>query len=420
MAGMREYHMSENVQSRLDQGIAQELPAVTQLRHELHKHPQIAFEETFASQMIQDEFARLGIEYQAGIAETGVVGVIYPEDPDTACRNAIGLRADMDALAVTEETSLPYASTIPGRMHACGHDGHVAILLGAARVLSQMRDCLPRPVKLIFQPAEEIRGGGRVMVENNVLSEDVCGVKVDAVFALHGWPAYELGTFATRPGPMFGAPDMFTITVAGIGGHGALPHLTADPIAASAQMITAFQTIVSRNVNPTEPAVVSVGSIHAGDADNVIPQSVKMGGTIRSFSKGTAELLHRRVREIATQVAAAMNCRADVEIESGYPVTMNDPQATRYAADTIRQAVGDNGLVMMDAPVPVGEDFAYYGQQVPACLCLLGIRPKDESAFPDLHTPQFDFPDVAMENAIRWFCLLALNAEFNDNNSLSS
>lgn len=391
-----------------------ELSSLIELRRDLHAHPQVAFEETYASKVIQDELTRLKIPFEAGLGKTGVVAWIMPADSQAAGNDAVALRADMDALAITEENDLPYKSTYDGFMHACGHDGHVAMLLGAARILVSLRDSLPQPVKLFFQPAEEtvpdvtVRGAEK-LVESGALDERTGGIRVARVFALHGWPQRKLGHVTTRPGAFFASSDMFRITITGRGGHGAAPHLTTDPIPAAVQTVTALQTIVSRNVSPTTPAVLTVATLHAGTAPNIIPHKAVISGTLRALDESVRTSIHQRLKEIATQTAAAMGCSAEIDIISGCPVTINDPQATAGALDIARRTLGEECVSLLDNPIMVAEDFAIYCQNVPGCLILLGTCPPQCDDYPMLHTPQYNFNDDAIPYGVALFCRLTTN-----------
>ncbi|MFW6059890.1 MAG: M20 metallopeptidase family protein [Phycisphaeraceae bacterium] len=394
--------------------IEAEVAALVELRHDLHRHPQLAYEETYASQRVQARLTELGVPFEAGFAETGVIGWIEPTDDAARVRPAVGLRADMDALPITEETGVPYASETQGVMHACGHDGHTTILLGAATVLAKLRERLPRPVKLVFQPAEEGRAGGKKLMEAGVLTEKVGGHRVAQLFGLHGWPWLELGVVGCKEGPIMASMDDFTITVRGAGGHGAAPHTTADPMVAAAQIVTALQSIVSRNVDPLEPAVLTVGTLNAGQAPNIIPDTAELTGTIRALSGATAQLIHRRLREIAESIAAAMGCVAEVTIHIGYPVTLNDADCADTVLATACDVLGEGRSVRIDRPSMAAEDFAFYGQSnepadgVPSAFYFLGLRPADREEYPGLHTPRFDFHDGVIPTGVRMMCELAL------------
>ena len=390
--------------------VREALPRLIDLRHDLHAHPELGYQETYASGVIQRELAAAEIPFQAGLASTGVVGWIMPSDQAAAARPAVGLRADMDALPITEQTELPYASLYPGRMHACGHDGHMTVLLGVACVLARLRHRLPRPVKLIFQPAEEGGAGARKMIDEGALSDAVGPCRVAMMLGIHGMPLLPVGSFASRPGPLLAATSNFQITVRGAGGHGAMPHLTADPIVAAAAVVTGLQSIVSRNVDPTDPAVVTVGSLHAGTTHNVIPATAELVGTFRTVTPAAAELIARRVREVAQQISAAHRCTAEVSIVPGYPVTRNDRHAYQYAMSVARRVLSEQRV--HEAPVPImgGEDFSFYGETVPSCFGFLGVRPADRDDYPGLHTSHYDFTDEAIPHGVMLMTRWALDA----------
>ena len=392
-----------------EQLIAAQIPDLIRIRRELHANPQIGFEETFASERVQKELGAAGVPFQAGVAETGVVGWIEPPGAGRDC-DAIALRADMDALPMQERTGLPYASQTPGRMHACGHDGHTAILIGAVRVLARLRDRLPRPVKFLFQPAEEGRGGGAKMVQDGALEERVGGRKVGIIFGLHGWSGLAVGTVSTRIGPIMAGADRFDIVVHGKGGHGAAPHRTADPILAAAHVVTALQSIVARNVDPTSNAVVTVGTLHAGTAINIIPDSARIEGTVRTLDDDVAKTVHDRLTAIAQQVAGGLGCSADVKIVRYYPLTANDPGATECFFRVARDVLGEPAVTTWQKPEMGSEDFSFYARQVPACFFFLGIRPPDRAECPGPHSSNFDFNDDAIITGVRLFVALALSA----------
>lgn len=390
------------------------LPTLVELRHDLHRHPQIAYHETYASERVEQWLGSLNIAFESGLAETGVVAWIEPTDDAARQRPAVGLRADMDALPITEQTGLAYASQNDGLMHACGHDGHTTILLGVASVLQAWRDHLPQPVKLLFQPAEEGEAGGRRLLEAGALEAAVGGYAIERIFGLHGWPQLPLGVIATRSGPLMASMDGFSVTIHGRGTHGAVPHLGADPIVAAAHIVTALQTIVSRNIDPTQPAVVSVGLVHAGQADNIIPDLARLAGTIRAVDAATAERLHQRIQQIAESTAAALGCEAKVEIRRGYPPLINDAHCAATVLQTARRIAGAKGVAALDVPCMTAEDFAFYAQQRPAAFFLLGLCPSQGGSWPGLHTPRFDFNDGAIAPGVRIMCELALQAGLAD------
>ena len=312
------------------------MESLVEIRHDLHAHPEVGYEEHRTSEVIRRELTDAGIEHVGGLAGgTGVLAWI----PGRTGGPATGLRADIDALPIQEETGLPWASTHPGRMHACGHDGHTTILLGAARALAAESAAgrLERPVVMAFQPAEEGGGGGRRMVEDGCLEGRVAPFKVDRMFGLHGWPMLDAGMVGVKDGPLLAASDRFEIDVHGEGCHAAQPHFGHDPVVATAAIVTALQSIVGRNVDPLDAAVVSVTVIDAGSAFNVIPMSARLGGTARSLRAEIQDLVERRIEEVAAAIATAHGCRAEVRYQRGYPVTVNDAEAT----DRVRAIVGD-------------------------------------------------------------------------------
>ena len=353
-------------------------------RRDLHEHPELGFEEQRTSAIVAGKLKAFGFdEVHTGIAKTGVVGVLRAGGGSSA----IGLRADMDALPISEASGVAHASRTPGKMHACGHDGHTTMLLGAARYLAETRN-FDGTVYLIFQPAEEMLGGGRVMLEEGLLDR----FPMTRLFGLHNWPGMPVGTFSVRPGPMMAAADRFTLTLQGQGGHGAMPHITRDPLPAAAQIVLALQTIVARNVDPVKQAVVSVTQIHGGDAYNVIPQTALIAGTARSFAPEVRDLIERRVGAIAHGVGEALQIEVDVRYERGYPPTVNSEVETDLAADVAAEVVGDDRVDRATPPVMGAEDFAYMLEQRPGSYIFLGGgRPEAP-----LHSPQYDFNDEAL------------------------
>lgn len=395
----------------LKQRIADDLDYLVDLRHELHACPELGYEERQTSARIQQELAAAGVAFKAGLATTGVVAHLPATEPQGGRQGAVALRADIDALPIDEATGKPYASTNPGLMHACGHDGHTTILLGAARALAGMPR--PRPVTLIFQPAEEGGAGGKVMCEAGALDGEAgagLGPAVDRIFGLHGWPSITVGEIGTRPGPLLASTDEFHITVRGVGGHAAYPHQARDPIVAAAAVVTALQTIASRSVSPVDAVVCTVGRISGGTANNIIPGQVELEGTTRALSDQTRAMAKQRVFELAEGVARAHGCEALVEWHEGYPVTRNDADLTERFFEVARRAIGEGRVHLTPTPTMGGEDFSYYGQRVPACFFLLGIVPEgqDPTMAPQLHQPDFDFNDDAIPVGVELMCRLAL------------
>jgi hippurate hydrolase len=369
------------------------------IRRDIHAHPELGFEETRTSQVVADKLAAWGIEVHRGIARTGVVGVIRGRKDGG---RAIGLRADMDCLPLQETGDIPHKSRHAGRMHACGHDGHTTMLLGAARYLAQTRN-FDGTVNVIFQPAEEGGGGGRVMVEEGLFRRFPC----DAVFAIHNWPGMEAGRIAVRPGPMMAATDELKIRLHGRGGHAALPHLAADPVVMAAHVITALQTIASRNANPVDAVVVSLCSMQTSQlgAFNIIPNHVELVGTVRSFTPAMRELAERRVKEIATSVAQALGGRADVEYHRGYPATVNAEREARFAAEVGEQVFGKGNVVTDGEPTMGGEDFAYMLQARPGAYVFLGQGGAQGGCL--LHNASYDFNDEVIPLGAGYLAALA-------------
>jgi amidohydrolase len=355
------------------------------IRRDIHANPELGFEEKRTSQLVADKLTEWGVEVHRGLAKTGVVGVIKGRKDSGG---AIGLRADMDCLPMHEVSDVPHKSKVAGRMHACGHDGHTTMLLGAARYLAQSRN-FDGTVNLIFQPAEEGGGGGRVMVEEGLFTK----FPVDAVYALHNWPGLPAGKIAVRPGAMMAATAEIKIKVSGWGGHAALPQLAADPVVATAHIITALQTIASRNANPIDALVVSVCSMQTSQvgAFNVIPAHVELIGTVRSFSPEMRELAEKRIKEIAQSVAQGLGASAEVEYRRGYPSTVNTEKEALFAAKVGEKVFGKGNVVTDGEPTMGGEDFSYMLQAKPGAYVFLGQGGPQGGCF--LHNPGYDFND---------------------------
>jgi len=383
------------------------LPSLVALRHDLHAHPELSFEERRTSDLVARELEAVGVRVKRGFAKgTGVLGYL-PATTGTA--RGVAIRADMDALPIIEATGKPYASTNSGVMHACGHDGHTTILIGAARVLAQMPRS--RPVTFVFQPAEEGGGGGDLMVREGALKGEAAGglgLPPERIYGLHGWPTFEVGKVATRPGPLLASTDDFRITIKGIQSHGAYPHFGRDPILTAAHAITALQSIASRNVSPLDSIVVSVGAIHGGTADNIIPEQVTFIGTVRTLRAETKKFAKERLFAVVEHTARAMGCEARIDWHEGYPATVNDEAATTRFFQIAEDALGKSRVELAPEPTMGGEDFSYYGREIPACFFFLGLRPKGASTFPTLHQPDFDFNDDAIRTGVELMVALAL------------
>jgi hippurate hydrolase len=380
---------------------------MTAWRRDFHRHPELGFAESRTANIIAEHLRSFGLdEVVTGVGRTGVVGVIRGATNDntgSGHERAIGLRADMDALPIREETGLPWASTTPGVMHACGHDGHSAMLLGAARYLAETRN-FAGSVYIVFQPAEETGQGAAAMLREGRLLERF---PFDHVFGLHNWPGLPEGQFAWREGPMMAAAAQFSIDVRGQGTHGAAPHLGKDAVLAAAQIVCALQGIIARDLDPLETAVISVGDMRCdGGAWNVIPGRVTLEGTARWFTPAAGMILERRIGEVAEGTATTLGASADVFLRVAGPPVANDPDATRLAAEVARTVVGDGGVAELAQPTMVAEDFGHLLQKRPGCFLLLGAG-RGRAQEPQLHQPGYDFNDALLPIGASWFAKLA-------------
>jgi IAA-amino acid hydrolase len=360
---------------------------IVQRRRQLHRHPELMYEEVQSSQLVRDTLDELGIPYRYPLAETGVLATLGGGDGP-----CVALRADMDALPIHEEADVPFRSETDGKMHACGHDCHTAMLLGAARLLKEHEAEIPGTVKLLFQPAEEGGAGGRRMREEGALQDP----RVERIFGLHVWPQLPTGSIGAREGMFLAASGVFQITVRGVGGHAAMPHLTVDPVATAAKLINELQTLVSRETDPLDSAVVSITAIHGGQAHNVIPEVVEMKGTIRGLTMTMLQHLQTRIREVAGHVASANRCEVEVEFPGNdYPPTINDGESWKLAKKVGGDLLGASEVHEMP-PVMGGEDFAFYTEQVPGCFVGLGVRNEDQGAVHYVHHPKFKVDEDAL------------------------
>jgi hippurate hydrolase len=357
-----------------------------EIRHDLHAHPELGFEERRTSEIVAARLAGWGVEVHRGIAGTGVVGVVH--GARTASARAIGLRADMDCLPIQETGGVPWRSRHDGRMHACGHDGHTTMLLGAARYLAATRR-FDGAAHLIFQPAEEGGGGGQRMVAEGLFDR----FPVDAVYALHNWPGLPPGKIAVGPGPMMAATDEIEVTVRGRGGHAAMPHLTVDPVLIAAHVVTALQSVASRNANPVDALVVSLCSLQTSQvgAFNIIPESVKLIGTVRTFRPETRDLAEERIRAIVAGVAGSLGGGAEIDYRRGYPATVNSAREAEFAAQVGERVFGKDNVIRDPDPTMGGEDFAYMLLARPGAYVWLGQGDGPGGCF--LHHPGYDFND---------------------------
>jgi hippurate hydrolase len=375
---------------------------LTAFRRDIHAHPELAFEEARTSDRVAEQLERWGIEVHRDLAKTGLVGVIPGR---RSAQRAVGLRADMDCLPMHETAERPHKSRNAGRMHACGHDGHTTMLLGAARYLSETRN-FAGTAYVIFQPAEEHGGGGNVMVQEGLFER----FPANEVYALHNWPGLPAGQIAVRAGPVLAATDEIRIDVRGKGGHAAMPHLAVDPVVVSAHIITALQTIASRNVSPLDAIVVSLCSMETSQlgAFNVIPDAVRLIGTVRTFRSATQDLAEQRIREIATSVAAGLGGSAELEYIRGYPATVNTPREAEFAAQVAARIFGHDNVVREFDPTMGGEDFAYMLQAKPGAYLLLGQGGGQSGCY--LHNPGYDFNDEVIPLGAGYLAALAEDA----------
>jgi len=354
-------------------------------RQDFHAHPELLYDVKRTGAKIEELLKSFGVdEIVTGIGKTGVVGVIRGRQNSSS--KVIGLRADMDALPIVEKTGKDYASKTAGKMHACGHDGHMAMLLGAAKYLAETRNFDGNAI-VIFQPAEEGGAGGKAMVDDGLMER----FGIEQVFGMHNMPKMELGTFGIRPGGLMAATDEFTITINGIGGHAAAPHTSIDPVMIGAQIAVALQTLVSRNVDPIENAVLSITQIHGGNAYNIIPATAQLMGTVRTLNENIRQLMEKRLNEMVPKLAQAFGANADLRFKRGYPVTVNAPEQTDFAIKVAREIAGDDNVNSNVAPVMGGEDFSYMANARPAAFIFLG---NGDSA--DLHQDSYNFNDAAI------------------------
>ncbi|MGW9231674.1 M20 aminoacylase family protein [Pseudorhizobium sp. NPDC055634] len=362
--------------------IPNDMPELVAIRHHLHQHPELGLSEYGTSDYLAEMLTTLGYEVTRGLSKTGLVATLR----NGTSNRSVGIRSDIDALPILEETGAAHASKTEGLMHACGHDGHMTMLLGAARLLAERRN-FDGTIHLIFQPAEENFGGARLMIEDGLFERFPC----DAVFALHNDPSLAFGEVYLRDGPIMAAVDECRIVVNGRGGHGAEPQETADPIIAGASIIMALQTVVSRNLHPLDPAVVTVGAFHAGQASNVIPERAEMLLTIRSFDPKVRDLLEERIRSVAEGQAASYGMSVTIEYERGYEPTVNHAAETEFARQVARRVVGADKVHDVQRPMMGSEDFGYMLAETPGSYFFLGTKRTEKD--PPLHHPRFDFND---------------------------
>jgi amidohydrolase len=383
----------EGLQAEVEENLGEKIVA---LRRDIHREPELGFDTERTAEKVLAALDGLPLDIETGVAENGIVAMLEGEREG----RTVALRADMDALPIQEETGLPFASEIEGRMHACGHDGHTGMLVGAAHALSGMRDRLGGSVKFIFQPAEEGGGGGKVMVDEGVVGD------VSSIFALHLWPGLPFGKVATKAGPIMAAADAFEMEIRGSGGHGAMPHLAADAVVIAAQVVMALQTVVSREVDPVEPAVLTVGEIGAGTAFNIIPEMARLGGTVRTLNPDLRKRMPGRMEAVARGVAQGMRGDANLDYDFSYPVTVNDEGSAGYALGVAEDLFGAQSVQELPNPSMTAEDFAFYLEKVPGAFIWLGVG-EDISG---LHTPQFAFDEEILPRGSALLAALALES----------
>ncbi|MDN8616621.1 M20 aminoacylase family protein [Variovorax ginsengisoli] len=368
------------------------------LRRDIHHHPELAFDEHRTSALVAEKLQAWGYEVERGLGGTGVVGRLVRGDG----RRRLGLRADMDALPIDEATGLGYASCNAGVMHACGHDGHTAMLLAAARHLAE-RGRFSGTLNLIFQPAEEGGGGAVKMMEDGLFDKYPC----DAIFAMHNMPGMPQGRLVLREGPTMASSDYATVTLTGVGGHGAMPHRAADPVVAAASIVMALQTVVSRNVDPLQMAVVTVGAIHAGKANNVIPQQATLEISIRALDREVRATLERRVKALIAAQAESFGVRAQVDWRPGYSVLVNTPEETAFAREVALELVGADQVTLQGPALPGSEDFAFMLEKLPGSYLFIGNGDGDSAGACMVHNPGYDFNDDNVAIGSAYWALLA-------------
>jgi amidohydrolase len=387
------HHLIESQQSRS-----------AELRRRLHQIPELGYQEVKTAAAIRDELDRIGLKYISGVSDAPTATIAWIGDPNKPC---VALRADIDALPITEQTGLAYASTHPGTMHACGHDGHTSTLLGVAEVLKSIERELPVCVKFLWQPAEEGGGGANILCKAGALDGRI-GPKVSAIFGLHGWPGMPVGVISTKPGELLAATDTFAAIFVGRGCHAAFPHFGRDPIVAAAEAVVNLQQFVSREMDPTDSAVVTVGQFHAGTATNIIPDRAVIEGTARTLNEPARQRIRESIERRCRGIAMASGCELEFAWEHGYPPTVNDPAMADYVAKIAKRTFGEMHYVPAGRPVMGGEDFAYYLEKVPGCFFLVGVAPGN-APYPPLHSDRFDFTDAALGVGMRMFAELVLN-----------
>ena len=402
--------MQNSLEHRITSLAEKYFPEMVRLRRKIHENPELAFAEFETSALVAETLEKTGLEVRRGVARTGVVGSLRGTpltpalSPKGARERVVALRSDMDALPIQEATGLPFASKNAGKMHACGHDSHTAIGLGAAMILSELRNEISGEVRFLFQPSEElVPGGAPYMIEEGALEG------VSKIFGLHVLSQADAGSVGFRSGEMMASADELYITIKGKAGHGARPHLTIDPVVTAAEVILALQTLVSRNLDPFAHGVITIGAIHGGFAVNIIPPEVKLMGTLRSMSPEWRRFAHERIHEIVQGICHSARAECDIRIELGYPVLINDDDATAFAENCARELFGDDRVFTAER-LMASEDFAYYLEQVPGTFYRLGIRNEPEGITADIHNDHFTIDESSMKAGAAMQAYLAVKA----------
>lgn len=378
----------------------QQFEEIVAIRRDLHMHPETGFDVHRTAGIVSAELKKLGLRVQTGVGQSGVIAdLIVP-----GAQRRIALRADMDALPMQEMGNPPYKSTVPGKAHMCGHDGHTAMLIGAARVIVAQKAQLQAHVRFIFQPNEEnFPGGAPAMIADGALAD------VDEIYGLHVWPYHPTGHYGICEGPALAQPDVFEIKIQGRGGHAAIPHKAIDPIVIGCQVVNALQTIVARNVDPLDAAVVTVTQFHAGTTHNVIPEEVALVGTVRTYKKDVQQFVRQQIDRILAGITSSYGASYHLEYEEGYPVTFNHAAAAAFAREVSGEIQGSEYVHYPDTPVMGGEDFSYYTEQIPGCFVFLGIRNEEKGIIHSVHDPHFDLDEDALVYGMALHAGLALN-----------
>jgi amidohydrolase len=377
------------MQMKIAEKIDQLFPKMIQWRRFLHQHPELSYQESKTAAFVADHLKQLGLQVQTNIGGHGVIGLLVGGQPGPT----VALRADMDALPIHDEKTNDYASQVPGVMHACGHDAHTSTLLGLAYLFSEVRSTLAGTIKFIFQPAEEVSPGGALpLIQHGVLDD------VDVIFGVHLWTPFPVGSVYCKAGPFMAAADEFSIEIQGKGGHGGLPHETIDSVMIGSQLVTSLQTIVSRNINPTEPAVVSVGAFHAGKSFNVIAERCSLLGTVRTFNSDIRDQIQKRMSDMSHAICEAYGASCEFEYKVGYPPVVNHTKETERFFKVGGKVFGAEHTIE-SALIMAGEDYAYYLQKVPGCFMFVGAGNADLGVWAPHHHPYFDIDEEAMRNA---------------------